>query len=135
MAMQWHWSPRTRSGRTLRRALAAGGVTAVAASSLAGSASAAITTVKPPSGGNSWVTFNDYGEVFKLYDHQTNGLAVRLHYYAYEGGQVWRDWATTGWETTLNLEFAEGTPVRFTACDYNPKTGFEACSPWTWRTA
>ena len=123
-------SSTTRPGR-LRRALLAGGVTAVAALALAGSASAN-TTIKPPSGGASWITFEPHGEIFRLYDHHTNNRSVRVRYKVFEPEEVWTGYATTGWEKTLNLTIDEGTMLHIKACDYNPDNGTEVCNRnWT----
>lgn len=68
-----------------------------------------------------------YGEHFYLYDYREDGMAAVLYYQVKKNG-TWgplmyvRNYAGVGYPVDVNLDLAEGTPVRFQACLFKGST-------------
>jgi hypothetical protein len=104
--------------RTLRRsALVA---FAIGALLLTGGATASADSERCTSGSGcaGRVTFQSYGEVFKVYDQLGDGHSAVALYWLPDGSGPHLIWASggNGTSVTADLEFAEGSWVTYRAC-------------------
>ncbi|HEX2133809.1 MAG TPA: hypothetical protein VHH15_19870 [Actinophytocola sp.] len=71
------------------------------------------------------VTFQSYGEVFRVYDQDPDGHSAVALYWLPDGSGPHLVWNSNGNGTsvTANLEFAEGSWVTYRAClgEYGPR--------------
>ena len=100
---------------------------AVGALLLAGGATASADSERCTSGSGcaGRVTFQSYGEVFKVYDQQGDGHSAVALYWLPDGSGPHLIWNSSGNGTsvTANLEFPEGSWVTYRAClgEYGPR--------------
>ena len=76
------------------------------------------------------ITFQSYGEVFKVYDQKADGHSAVLLYWLPDGSGPHRVWNPNGngSSVTANLEFPEGDWVTYRAClgEHGPKEILES---------
>lgn len=82
------------------------------------------------------VTFQSYGEVFKVYDQAADGHSAVALYWLPDGSGPHLIWSSGGNGTvvTANLEFAEGSWVTYRSClgESGPKEILQStCGPTT----
>jgi hypothetical protein len=111
---------------------------AVGALLLTGGATASADSERCTSGSGcaGRVTFQSYGEVFKVYDQLGDGHSAVALYWLPDGSGPHLIWNSggTGTTVTANLEFAEGSWVTYRAClgEYGPRQVLTAtCGPTT----
>lgn len=109
---------------------------AVGALLLAGGATASADSERCTSGSGcaGRVTFQSYGEVFKVYDQLGDGHSAVALYWLPDGSGPHLLWNSGGNGTTVtaNLEFAEGSWVTYRAClgEYGPRQVLtDTCGP------
>ncbi|MET9834817.1 hypothetical protein ABZ078_37310 [Streptomyces sp. NPDC006385] len=87
------------------------------------------------------VDFKSYGEVFVVHDYDSNGVGT-IGQIDIRSGGVWVAYDDVinakGYDAppvTVNYEIAEGTKVRYRACQHNSSAGAFDCSGWRTDTA
>ncbi|GGS89129.1 hypothetical protein GCM10010259_53790 [Streptomyces daghestanicus] len=87
------------------------------------------------------VDFQSYGEVFVVHDYASNGVGT-IGQFDIKSGGVWYPYDDVvnakGYDAapvTVDYEIAEGTAVRYRACQHNSSKGAFDCGGWHTDTA